>query len=69
MGAVVKCTIPACDRPSHSRGHCTSHYMKLWRYGDPNVDYSHLAGKTKRRVLQHAKTHDAIIASILRINT
>lgn len=32
------CTIDGCETPIHAQGYCASHYMKVWRYGDPTVD-------------------------------
>jgi hypothetical protein len=29
------CAVTDCDRPIHALGYCSSHYMRLWRYGDP----------------------------------
>lgn len=29
------CSISDCSRPHHGKGYCKSHYLRLWRYGDP----------------------------------
>lgn len=29
------CAIAGCNRPSHVRGWCNSHYKRWWRHGDP----------------------------------
>lgn len=31
------CVIEGCDRPTHARGWCCTHYTRIWRYGDPEV--------------------------------
>ena len=33
------CCIPGCDKPRHQRHTlCGSHYMRKYRYGDPQAD-------------------------------
>ena len=29
------CSIPDCERRSHSRGWCAAHYLRWWKHGDP----------------------------------
>lgn len=29
------CGLDGCEKPVHSQGLCRSHYMRLWRWGDP----------------------------------
>lgn len=31
------CAASGCEAPMRTRGFCTSHYMRLWRYGDPTI--------------------------------
>lgn len=31
------CSVPDCAAPVKTRGFCSSHYMRWWRYGDPLV--------------------------------
>lgn len=33
---MTPCSIDECPRPAHGRGMCRSHYMKMWRYGNPH---------------------------------
>lgn len=33
-------TCSECDKPAHAMGLCQTHYMRLYRHGDPNVVYS-----------------------------
>jgi len=30
----LTCKVYGCDQPSKTRGYCSRHYQKLWRYGD-----------------------------------
>lgn len=30
------CIISACDNPTHAKGYCQTHYMRMRRYGDPD---------------------------------
>jgi hypothetical protein len=29
------CSVKGCDNPIKRKGFCYSHYMRVWRYGDP----------------------------------
>lgn len=35
LALVARCSIPDCDLPFKSRGMCSPHYMRWYRYGDP----------------------------------
>lgn len=39
------CNVPECNQPVKSRGLCSSHHMKWWRYGH----YTELAEEPKQR--------------------
>ena len=31
------CSIEGCDNPAKTKGWCGKHYMRLLRYGDPDI--------------------------------
>lgn len=37
MKPTRKCTIPECDKRTHSRGWCEMHYTRWRRHGDPTI--------------------------------
>lgn len=52
MPSSTTCTVIGCAQPHEARGLCRAHYMKQWRYGDPEAHTKH----TPSRVVDHG-TH------------
>jgi len=33
----MNCSFDGCDKPARTKGLCQTHYMRLWRRGDPSI--------------------------------
>lgn len=44
------CSVNGCERAPFSRGWCSMHYQRIWKYGDP--DRVHPSGKPPRKKCQ-----------------
>lgn len=48
------CSVDGCDNPPNGkRGMCNSHYLKWYRYGDPNIRFAASPGETYQWLLDH----------------
>lgn len=58
----MECAVPSCGREAHAKDLCKSHYMRLWRHGDPlkttrrmNAEY---CKKCATRIVRGTTGHD-----------